>query len=180
MATTGLTLLPASIIQTYVTPRLIYGLDSIVLNKKDSACLETYYRQLLRQIQGLPDTVGNAAVYLLLDTIPLEAQLHTRILGLFGSIMTLKDDHPLRKLALRQMALKDGKSHSWFNYIVSTATTYDIDIQNAVVHPWPKKAWNRYIKESIKQHWINQQTEQAGRMTSLTWFMVIEKLPPLW
>ena len=96
-----------------------------MLNKKDGAHLETYYRQLLRQIQGLPDTVANAAVYLLLDTIPLEAQLHTHVLGLFGSIMSLEDDHPFRKLALRQMALKDGKSHSWFNYIVSIATIYD-------------------------------------------------------
>ena len=100
-----------------MTPRLIHGLDSIVLLKKDYQVLEVFYRKLPKQVQGLPDTTANAAVYLLLDTVPLEAQIHMCIFGLLGNITRLEVNHPLRALALRQLSMKEPKSASWFMYL---------------------------------------------------------------
>ncbi|VDI12486.1 Hypothetical predicted protein [Mytilus galloprovincialis] len=41
------------LIQTYVLPRLLYGLDVITLTTEDIENLSTYFRELLRQIQHL-------------------------------------------------------------------------------------------------------------------------------
>ncbi len=88
------------LIEVYVLPRLLYGLDSIVLPKKHINKLELFFRRILRQIQGLPDTVANVAVYLLLNTIPVEALLHKRVLSLFGNITRLECNHLLLVLVL--------------------------------------------------------------------------------
>ena len=94
------------IISTFVTPRLLYGLDSVRLTKKDMTSLDTFYKQLLKKIQGLPDTTANEAVYLLLGTVP---------------ISRLDKHHPLRQLAVRQLSIKEQNSKSWFIYVESIA-----------------------------------------------------------
>ncbi len=48
-----------------------------------------------KQVQGLPDTTANAAVYLFLDAITLEVQIHMWVLGLLGNITRLVIIHPL-------------------------------------------------------------------------------------
>ena len=87
------------IIQTYVVPRLLYGLEAICLNKTEVEKLESFYRNLLRMIQGLNDRCANEAVYLLPGVMPISAQLHSRVLGLAGSISRLPG-HLMNRLAL--------------------------------------------------------------------------------
>ena len=41
--------------QTYVRPRLMYGLESVYLSKSDISKLELYQRKVLRQILHLPE-----------------------------------------------------------------------------------------------------------------------------
>ena len=40
---------------TFVVPRLIYGLEFMTLKKGEIGCLEKFQRKSLRQIQGLPE-----------------------------------------------------------------------------------------------------------------------------
>ena len=101
-------------IQLYVTPRLVHGLDAAVLPRKDMDKMEAFYRKLLRQVQGLPESTANCAVYLLMGCIPVEGTLHLRTLGLFGNITRLELNHPMRRLAARQLALTDTRPLSWF------------------------------------------------------------------
>ena len=44
---------------TFVVPRVIYGLETLSLMKKDIENLEKLKRKSLRQIQGLPDKTPN-------------------------------------------------------------------------------------------------------------------------
>lgn len=44
----------AHMIQIYVIPRLLYGLDVINLSSSETQLLDIYYRQLVKQIQHLP------------------------------------------------------------------------------------------------------------------------------
>ncbi len=155
------------VIQTYVTPRLTYGLDCIVLLKKDYTTLELFYRKLLKQIQGLPDTTASVAVYLMLDAIPLEAQIHMRILGIIGNITRLPADHPLRALALRQLAMKNQKSTSWFIYASTVADTYQIDLHQVIMAPWPKQTWKQHVKTVVVTHWQDRLREEALTKSSL-------------
>ena len=51
------------LLKVHVLPRMLYGLDSIILPEKHLNELELFFRRILCQIQGLPDTVANVAVY---------------------------------------------------------------------------------------------------------------------
>ena len=71
------------LVNIYVLPRLLYGLDSIILSVSYMKLLSVYYTMLLRQIQHLPERTATCAVYLLLGQIPVEAELHKRMLNFF-------------------------------------------------------------------------------------------------
>ena len=98
--------------QTYVRPRLMYGLESVYLSKSDISKLELYQRKVLRQILHLPERVASCAIYILSGQVPLESDLHKRRLSLYGNIV--RNDCIERELATRQLAIKDSTSKSWF------------------------------------------------------------------
>ena len=75
-------------IKTYIIPTLTYGLEALILKDSDYQPLETYYKTLLRQIQHLPENTATPAIYLLLGCIPLEGQIHIRLLTFFGDILS--------------------------------------------------------------------------------------------
>lgn len=74
------------LIRVYVIPRLVYGLNVIWLTTKDIALLTTFHMKLVKQIQHLPDRASDVVSYLLLDKIPVEAELiHKCTLTIFGA-----------------------------------------------------------------------------------------------
>ena len=72
---------------TYVRPRLVFGLDSIVLTKKDIYELSHYHKSVLKVMQNLPERTADAAVYTLSGQLPLESFIHSQILVKLGSIL---------------------------------------------------------------------------------------------
>ena len=68
---------------TFVVPRLLYGLESILLSKKDVECLEKFQRKCLKQIQGLPDKTDISISLALLGVLPLDAVVHKNALSTF-------------------------------------------------------------------------------------------------
>ena len=66
-----------------MVPRLLYGLESILLSKKDVECLEKFQRKCLKQIQGLPDKTANSISLALLGVLPLDAVVHKNALTTF-------------------------------------------------------------------------------------------------
>ena len=98
--------------QTYVRPRLVYGLESINLSKCDIQKLELYQRTLIRQILHLPERVASSAMYILSGQLPVEAKIHKRRLTLYGNIV--RKECVEKDLARRQSAVKDSTSKSWF------------------------------------------------------------------
>ena len=67
---------------TFVVPRLLYGLEALLIKKKDIECLERFQKRCLKQIQGLPDKTLNTICLALLGVLPLEAVLHKMLLPL--------------------------------------------------------------------------------------------------
>ncbi len=161
-------------IRLYVLPRLLHGLEAAVLQKKDLSKLDNYYRRLLRQIQGLPSNVSSEAVYILLGTVPVEAHLHRRILSLLGSIARLGPSNPLYQLAVRQLAVKTPEAKSWFSQARRIGELYGIDIDAAVLHPWPKITWKTYVTTTITEHWRRSLEKAADSKSTLC-----HMLPPL-
>ena len=155
----------AKIIDCYVTPRMIYGLDAVILSTKDQDRLEQFHRELIRDLQGLPKRTANAAVYLLIGRLPLRADLDCRILSLMGAISRAEPDDTLKQLAFRQLAL--GNSKSWFINALNTANKYFLPLEAYLNDPWGKGSWKRMVKRAVQAHWIASLIQEAGNKSSL-------------
>jgi hypothetical protein len=173
-----------SLVLAYVLPRMVHGLEATVLALKQLAQLRAYYKTLLRQLQGLPQNVATCAVYLLMGTLPLDAQLDKRYLSLFGAIARLESTNPLKLVAIRQLATKDPRSKSWFAHIRKIGDKYGINIDRAMTYPWPKYAWKRHVNTLVTHHWLSTLTLEAERRTTLAWLILdpswIGRPHPLW
>ena len=152
------------VISTYVLPRLLYGLEATVVSKGEIDQMETFYRGLLRTVQGLPVKVANQSVYLLLGSIPLEGQLYIRCLTLYGSITRMRG-HTIHSLAIRQLAIKDSSSRSWLDRI---ADIYGLDLHAALTAPWPKLTWKHHVKNTVITHWHHRLLTSAVDKSSLS------------
>jgi hypothetical protein len=84
----------------YVQPRLLYGLECMVLKRKHYDALELYHRGLIRRLASLPERTAKEAIYLALGIPPIEATLDIRMLNLYGMITNRKNS-VLRQVAIR-------------------------------------------------------------------------------
>ena len=166
------------IINTYITPRLLHGLEATILTTSDIALLDKFHRKLLRQIQGLPESTATEAVYLLLGALPIEALWHMRILTLFGSICRLPQNHQLYRLSMRQLAVRHNNRYSWFTQLSRIADKYDINVYKQILFPWPKQAWKTYIKGVITDYTIETLINNSKEKSSLKWLILKEQKKP--
>ena len=75
------------LIQTYVAPILLYGMEAPCIATPKMKLLEQFYRDIFKQIQYIPDATANAACYLLLGILLIKRQLHGKSLNLVGCII---------------------------------------------------------------------------------------------
>ena len=173
----------ARVMVTQVLPRLIHGLEAAVLSRKAYKALEDVFKSLMRQHQGLPERTATEAVYLLNGTYPVTAYIHYKVLLLFGAICRLDHDHPLRRLAIRQLSLPDS-SNSWFVYVRAIAAEYDVDLIQAWNMPWDKLLWKKYTKEAVYSRWHIRLVEAASLKSSLKFLDLQlcyrDKAHPVW
>ena len=160
------------LVDSYVIPRLLLGLEAVVLNKTDILSLDKYHRKLLRQLQSLPESTANTAVYLLMGAIPIEGEWHKRVLSLFGRVARLGSDHPLHLLAARQLSLGEEKRpHSWFTQASRIGALYDINVVEVLRSPWNKEMWKCRVKNAINSYWKIRLLKEAQQKSTLKWFI---------
>ena len=175
-----------SLIQAYIVPRLLHGLEATVPSRKDMDMLDLFYRKLLRQIQGLPESTATEAVYLLLGAIPIEAVLHKRALSLFGNISRLEQRSSLWLMAQRQLSLRAESRGSWFAHLTDIGMTYGIDLQHVFRFPWKKLPWKHFCKQTIEDFWRLKLIRAAAEKSSLQWYILDRSVSspykpnPLW
>ena len=66
-------------------------------------------------IQHLPQSTTNCALYLLLGVLPIEAQIHIKVLNFFRNITDEEKNSPPSEYMrdIRQLAMKEDESSSW-------------------------------------------------------------------
>ena len=74
------------LLQTYVLPVLVYGLEVVLPKVTLGETLKNTYKQFIKHILSLPVTMADPAVYVLSGALPIENVIHKRALVLFGSI----------------------------------------------------------------------------------------------
>jgi hypothetical protein len=155
--------------KTYITPRLTYGLESLVMGDGDIQQLESFYQKHIRALQHLPDSTAKPALYLLLGILPIEAVLHTRLLNFFMSIINRPASFEA-DIIKRQLAMKSKGSHSWTLYIQKTIRKYDLpSIYSLIETPPTKLAWKATVKSAVCHYWNLKLKEEAENMTTLSY-----------
>jgi hypothetical protein len=172
------------IIRTYVIPRVLHGLDATILSHKKMDALNQYHKTLLKQLQGFPPNVTTQAVYLMIGSLPICAQMDIRYLAMLGAVARLSPNNPLRQIGIRQLATKDKKSKSWFVNTARVGESYGIDVHKALLYPPPKQAWKKHIKCIISEHWWGRLMLKNEQKKPLTWQIIdrcwVGKPHPLW
>ena len=102
------------LLQTYVLPVLVYGLEVLLPRKVLIERLNRIHKKFLKMILSLPETVADPAVYVLSGTAPIECVIHKRALTLYGNICRLSEDTVEKQLARRQLSVKGYRGSSWF------------------------------------------------------------------
>ena len=155
------------LLKIYVVPCLLYGLETICLSQPNINALETFYRATLKRIQHLPESSANAACYLLLGVLPIQAQIDVKILTLFGSILR-REGSLEREVAERQLAVKDLHSPSWFSTVKKLLLKYDLPSYNFLLIVPPKKEkWKNIIRGAVAEVWMEELKSEASEMSSL-------------
>ena len=153
----------------YVLPRMLYGLEALILTETQLKTLDRAWLKLLRDSMSLRENTASEAIYLLIGMLPFRIEYHTRVLQLYGSITRLDEQHALRKLAFRQLSMGNGKNRSWFRYVKGIAVGYGIgeSVLAAVNVPWGKNDWKMFISKSIRHSYFHELVKGARERSSL-------------
>ena len=159
------------IIQCYVTPKILHGIEAVVLRKEDILAMSQMYKKMLKQIQGLPQNTADEYVYLLIGSIPLEGQIHQKIMSLFGNICRLPKEHKLLQIGQRQLASRLDSKHSWFTMVDGIGQQYDLDIHSNLRMPKPKTEWKNIVKAAVKTYWERTLNDSLREKKTLQWYI---------
>ena len=156
------------LLRTYVLPVLLYGLDIYLPTSVELCTLETQFKKIIKHILSLPTTTADPAPFILSGLIPAEGLIHLRALTLFGNITRLDADSLEKRLALRQLSVKDTQSGSWFIDIRRICVKYDLpDPLDVLSDPPSRYAWKRQIHVKINNYWKDRLIKQAELYSSL-------------
>ena len=131
--------------EVYVKPRLLYGLECLMLRKQDHQKLNQYQRKVLKCIMHLPERTANPGVYLLSGQLPMEADSEKKYLTKLINI--LRSEGVEKELAWRQLSVRDTKSKSWFIYVSNILSKYNFSsIYDLLENPVSKLKWWETVK----------------------------------
>jgi hypothetical protein len=171
------------LINTYVLPAVLHGLEALILTEKDCQPLETYYRNLLRQVQHLPDSSANAAVYLLPGCLPITGLIHIKVLNFFVAL--LLQNSLATSVIKRQLAMKTSNSHSWTTHVKHLLHLYSLPSAHSLAeHPPTKTCWKIMVKQAVHEVWLQQLQEEATMKSSLSYLNLnacsLDNIHPVW
>ena len=109
------------LIMTLMLPRMLYRLDSVILIQTDVQNQDTHHSKILHNLPFLTEKVARTAIHLLFRLLPVEAEIHVRVLTPQGNHIPIchKPRYYLDKYEGREM-LHAGLSK--LKHLVHTVT----------------------------------------------------------
>ncbi|CAG2214135.1 unnamed protein product [Mytilus edulis] len=172
-----------TLVKTYVLPILTYGLEILIPKGKSLTTLNLYHKKLLKQLLSLSTNTADPAIYILSGMIPIEAELHIKILTLFGTISRSEKTSNEWRIAERQLKLKSFNSNSWFIDIKKICLLYNIEnIEKYLDNPLTKSKWKSFIDNKVQSYWTNKILDDSKMYSTLQYMncqYTIGKIHPL-
>ncbi|CAG2193476.1 unnamed protein product [Mytilus edulis] len=134
------------LIKTFIQPILTYGLEVILPTSSNLLKLEKFQKQLLKRIMSLPICTPDPSIYILSGFLPIEAQIDQKALILFNNICRQDNSNLEKKLAIRQLTVKDQSSNSWFISIKKMIFKYGLPSPLQLLNCAPKSFNNKRFK----------------------------------
>ena len=151
---------------TYVLPRLLYGLETFILKPTHFNLLERFHLSFLRKIQCLPSRSIRGITYLLLGVRPITAEIHIRQLKLLCSIIK-NENVTIKNILLRQIHTKSDDSNSCFTHIINLLEHYDLPTINTLLHiVLCKITWKREVKLAVDKLWNQKLISDCSQKSS--------------
>ena len=111
-----------------------------------------YQKKILKFLMHLPERTADPTIYILSGELPIEADLDKKYLTQLMNI--LRSNGIEKQLAIRQLAIKDNNSKSWFIYVAKILKKYDLpSIYVAMEKPMSKIQWKAKLKKSVNTLW---------------------------
>ena len=156
--------------QLYGTPVLFSGLASLVLSRPEINVIESHFKNTLQNIQKLHSNTPRSVVYFLAGSLPAEAILHSRQLGLFAMICRLQSD-PLNQHARYMLTTAMPSSKSWFLQIRNLCLDYHLPHPLHLLDSPPgKEGFKKLVKLKILDFWLQKLRSEAKSLKSLQYF----------
>ena len=153
----------------YGRPVLLSGLASLVLSSKEENILDQHYKVHLQRLLKLHQSTPAPVIYFLAGCLPLAAQLHMRMLSLFGQLCRLHNgDNILAKHASYIYSSATLSSKSWFWRIRQLCLKYGLPHP----HTWLSYQPSKYqvksmVRTSVLEYWLEKLRLHADSLTSL-------------
>ena len=144
----------------------MYGLESMVLDKRSIDTLATFHMSIIKELQGLPTRCSNAAAYLMANQLPLPALLHIAILTLLCN-SAISKNNSLEILLKRQCALRVRKS--WAMNAQDTLDIYDMGSIDDIFDTDNPRLMKKHFKQAIRKEWNRRLKEECAGKSSLRW-----------
>ncbi len=151
----------------YAIPRLVYGLEALILTQPNTNTLEASHKTSLRKIQHLPKSTATAAIYLLIGTPPLEATIHIKTICFFLTQLRRSDSIEYQ-LIERQLAMKKDSANSWTWYVNKLLKRYHLPSAFALLKKQPTKdVWKNEVKKKVLSAWEDDLIKEAREKSTL-------------
>ena len=156
------------IVDTYVLPAVLHGLDCLILSQQNYNALNKFHRYLIRKLQCLPLSTAIPAIYLLTGSIPIEVHHHRAVLNLFGNVIR-RDGSAERAVITRQLATKSMNSNSWTTLVRELLQQYSLPNAYELCDSVPtKEKWKSMVKKAVHVFWDEKLKEEAKKKSSLS------------
>ena len=149
-------------------PVLLSGMSSLILSKAEENMLDLYYKVHIQRLLKLHQSTPAPVVHFLAGTLPLRAQLHLRMLSLFGQLCRLREgDNILAAQASGVYSSADPSSHSWFWKLRQVCVQYGLPHPASWLVSKPTKLQVKKVtKSAVLGSWLAQLREKAESLSS--------------
>ena len=146
---------------------MLFGLEVLPLNKGQLNTLGKFHLDNLRKFQSLPTRVASSAVYLLLGTLPLEAELHKRQLSFVYSMLTSTNE-TVHQLSERQIAINLDNDQSFYGRAEEVLKLYDLPtLQTLKSQLSSKEQWKFRVKNAVNIFWTKSLQDEGKQKSTL-------------